>query len=83
LAGDAFTRSASSQHPGGLNALMGDDSVRFIKDTIQSWAFDPLTGQPAGALQTAGGWWTCVPPQGLWQALSTRAGGEAINSGAY
>jgi prepilin-type processing-associated H-X9-DG protein len=26
--------SASSYHAGGVNALMGDGSVRFIKDTI-------------------------------------------------
>lgn len=28
--------SASSRHPGGLNVLMGDGSVRFIKETIDS-----------------------------------------------
>jgi len=26
----AWTNSASSMHPGGLNVLMGDGSVRFI-----------------------------------------------------
>jgi prepilin-type processing-associated H-X9-DG protein len=25
---------ATSQHPGGVNALMGDGSTRFIKDTV-------------------------------------------------
>jgi prepilin-type N-terminal cleavage/methylation domain-containing protein/prepilin-type processing-associated H-X9-DG protein len=83
LVGDAVARSASSQHPGGLNVLMGDSSVRFIEDTIQSWPFDLLTGEPAGALQTGGGWWNNVPPRGVWQALSTRAGGEVIDTAAH
>ena len=28
--------TASSLHPGGVNVLMGDGSVRFIKETIDS-----------------------------------------------
>ena len=30
--------TADSYHPGGVNCLMGDGSVRFIKETINSWA---------------------------------------------
>lgn len=52
--------------PGGVNVLMGDGSCRFVKETIDSWPVDPATGiQPP-----------TVP--GLWQALSTRNGGEPI-----
>lgn len=40
LATDVLLNSASSRHPVGLNGLMGDGSVRFIKDTIQTWPFD-------------------------------------------
>jgi prepilin-type N-terminal cleavage/methylation domain-containing protein/prepilin-type processing-associated H-X9-DG protein len=78
LATDALLTSASSRHPGGLNGLMGDGSVRFIKETIQSWRFDPATGVPVGAIRDPGGGWTNLPKPGVWQALATRSGGEVI-----
>jgi len=34
LSDNSFTIGASSAHPGGVNVMMGDGSVRFIKDTI-------------------------------------------------
>lgn len=77
-ASDAWTNSASSFHPGGVNVLMGDGSARFIKDSIDSWPFDPSTGNPTGARRTQAGWWEASPRPGIWQALATRAGGEVI-----
>jgi prepilin-type N-terminal cleavage/methylation domain-containing protein/prepilin-type processing-associated H-X9-DG protein len=73
--------AASSPHPGGLNAVFGDGSVRFIKETIATWPFNPSTGVPVGAI--ASDFWSNLPPAGVWQALGTRAGGEAVGADAF
>ncbi len=70
--------AGSSDHPDGLNVLMGDGSVRFVKDSVDSWAVDPMTGNPIGAKQAADGSWTNLPRPGIWQNLATRSGGEAV-----
>ena len=82
-AGASHAFAASSLHPGGLNVLMGDGSVRFIKETIDTWPFDPVTGNPAGASLSPGGWWINIPKPGVWQSLATRAGGELVASDPY
>jgi prepilin-type N-terminal cleavage/methylation domain-containing protein/prepilin-type processing-associated H-X9-DG protein len=74
-----FRFAASSNHPGGLNALMGDGSVRFIKDSISTWPYDTTSGQPLGATMTPGGWVDLSAQPGVWQALGTRAGGEVVS----
>jgi len=82
-AGVNHAAAASSLHPGGLNAAMGDGSVRFIKDTISTWPFDEVSGRPAGVTEGPGGHWANLPKPAVWQHLATRAGGEVIGSDSY
>ena len=65
----AWLWSASSLHPGGVNVLMADGSVRFVKDTINSWSVSPV-GQPIGR-------------PGVWQGLGSRNGGEPGDPGSF
>ena len=70
---EAWTVSASSLHPGGVNVSMVDGSVRFVKDTVQSWHAGIEGFIDLSRLQNPG----------IWQALGTRNGGEAISSDSY
>lgn len=58
--------TASSLHPGGVLVLMCDGSVRFVDDSID-------TGNLSAAYPTSG-----ASPYGVWGAMGSRAGGEAI-----
>jgi prepilin-type processing-associated H-X9-DG protein/prepilin-type N-terminal cleavage/methylation domain-containing protein len=67
----ALIWGASSYHPGGANLAMADGSVRFIKDTISSWSFDPNSDSI----------WS--GPPGTYQNLATYNGEEVISADAY
>jgi prepilin-type N-terminal cleavage/methylation domain-containing protein/prepilin-type processing-associated H-X9-DG protein len=76
--------SASSYHPGGANFGFADGSVRFLKDTISCWQYNPTTGYPIGVTEV-NGVFTLAPGSkvGVYQQLTTMAGGEVISSDTY
>src|SRR5262249_32938351 len=79
-----FVNGASSFHPGGVNVCFVDGSVRFIKDSIDTWGFDPATGYPLGVTRDISVWILSPGAKiGVWQALASIAGGEVISSDQY
>ena len=71
-----------------------DGSVRFIKSSISSWTFQKGyadsygDSSPDGILFDSKNWLfnidTNAPPHpGVYQSLSTRAGGEVVSSDSY
>jgi prepilin-type N-terminal cleavage/methylation domain-containing protein/prepilin-type processing-associated H-X9-DG protein len=85
---------ASSNHPGGVNCAFADGSVKFIKDTINSWpntvdlsangsygapqSYFTVTYSPSVLVSL-----TPVAQIGVWQALTTKSWGEVISSDQY
>ena len=71
--------SASSYHPGGVNVLMLDNSVRFVSDAVD--AGSPQQPSPAIYQQADGRLvrtddWYAPSPYGTWGALGTRDAGD-------
>jgi prepilin-type processing-associated H-X9-DG protein len=67
--GNEHMGTLSSFHPGGGNVAMADGSVHFISETIDAG------NQSINDIATPGG---RVSPWGVWGALGSRSGGEAV-----
>ena len=86
---DVNVGSASSYHPGGGNFGFLDGSVRFLKETINTWpiASTSSSAYPVGVTpdsSTTYGWIVAPGTQlGVYQQLSTVAGGEVISSDSF
>lgn len=69
------TYSAGSRHPGGVNVLMGDGSVKFASSNIDTGNLASPDVYTTGTTSVGG-----QSPYGVWGALGTRGAGETASN---
>ena len=69
----------SSGHPGGVNVAMADGSIKFIKNSIDSWKINPKYLVPDLIYRGQDACWLNLPKSGVWQNLSTISGNDPDN----
>jgi prepilin-type processing-associated H-X9-DG protein/prepilin-type N-terminal cleavage/methylation domain-containing protein len=81
----AYVGAVSSEHPGGANVAFCDGSVKFVKDTIDSWAVATDTATPLGVTRDSSGLFQLAPDTRfhVWQVITTRAGGEVVSASGF
>ncbi len=85
-----YPATSTSLHPGGVNWAFCDGSVRFIKNSIDSWNYQPgATGYQNSPLPVGvsyNGYLFTINSGarlGVYQALSTRGAGEVLSADQY
>ncbi|MFM9961839.1 MAG: DUF1559 domain-containing protein [Planctomycetaceae bacterium] len=69
----------SSRHTGGVHVLLGDGTVRFVNETINSVSSCNPTVPGLAAANSSVGTCNGQSPYGIWGALGTIASGETVN----
>lgn len=81
--GVAAIITPSSRHTGGVHCMMGDGTVRFVNENIDSSTPSPVTNTPGDANQVPDAttflinYPTRQSPYGLWGSIGTIVGGES------